>query len=156
MKMKITNTSKANQGVWASDGTLVTIEPGQTREVAVAEDYVERVKRLPFLKVDGGPLDHDANGGAGGSVDELDQMKAPDLRALAVTEGVDLKGITKKADVIAAIRAKRAAPTATEASSDEDPRTDDELRAAVVEQLGEEGSADLDRPAMLALLAPQA
>lgn len=67
--MKITNTSKANQGVWAADGTLVQIEPGQTREVEVAEDYAERVKELPFLKVDGGPLDHDKDGEKGGAAE---------------------------------------------------------------------------------------
>lgn len=150
MKATITNTSTANQGVWTTDG-LRTIEPGQSRELTIAEDYVERVRSLPFLTIENDPLDHDGDGKPGGSVDKLDQMKAPELRALAAAEGVDLTDITKKADVIAAIRAKRAAPSIEAAV--EDPRTDDELRAAVVASLGEDGAADLDRAAMLALLA---
>lgn len=67
--MKIKNLSKANQGVWAADGTLVQIEPGQTRDVDVAEDYRARVKALPFLKISGGALDHDDDGEKGGMAD---------------------------------------------------------------------------------------
>lgn len=88
MKMKITNTSKANQGVWAADGALVQIEPGQTREVDVADDYFDRVKALAFLKVDGGPLDHDKDGEKGGAVapvefdpEMVDAMTDEELRA---------------------------------------------------------------------------
>jgi hypothetical protein len=50
MKAKITNNSKANQGVWTVDG-LEFIEPGQTRTLTIATDYVDRVRKLPFLKV---------------------------------------------------------------------------------------------------------
>lgn len=55
------------------------------------------------------PLDHDHNGSSGGSIDELDQMKVADLKALAEAEGADLQDATKKADIIAAIRLDREA-----------------------------------------------
>lgn len=53
------------------------------------------------------PLDHDGDGEAGGSVDELDQMTVAELKAVAEKEEVDLTDVTKKADIIAAIRAGR-------------------------------------------------
>lgn len=65
MKMDITNTSRAPQGVHSVDG-LVFIEPNATRTVDVADDYVDRVKALPFLTTDN-PLDHDGNGKSGGA-----------------------------------------------------------------------------------------
>ena len=63
--MKITNTSRALQGVHSTSG-LVFIEPGATQEVDVAKDYVARVKALPFFTVDGS-LDHDGDGSKGGA-----------------------------------------------------------------------------------------
>lgn len=151
--MKITNTSRANQGVHTTEG-LVFIEPGQTLDLDVRPDYRDRVSKLPFLTVEGAALDHDGDGKAGGSVDELDQMKVADLRLLAETETIDLGEATKKADIIAAIRAARAAKAA-ETDGDEEVRTDDQLRAAVIEQYGEDGSADLTRAEMIDLLAAQ-
>lgn len=49
-------------------------------------------------------LDHD---GDGEPVDELDQMKVDELKVVAEKEEVDLTDVTKKADIIAAIRAGR-------------------------------------------------
>lgn len=83
--MKITNNSRALQGVHSVTG-LVFIEPGQTRDIDVANEYVARVKSLPFFGIEGverdlskapnlpppangtDPLDHDANGQKGGAV----------------------------------------------------------------------------------------
>lgn len=48
MKAKITNTSKALQGVHTVDG-LRFIEPGKSETLDVADDYVARVNKLPFL-----------------------------------------------------------------------------------------------------------
>jgi len=112
MKATITNTSKANQGVYTDDG-LKFIEPGQTVELTIAKDYVERVKSLPFLTIEGNKSD-------------------PEQKA--------------------AKKAGKAAKTAEPEQKAGEP-TDDELRAAVVEKYGEDGAADLDRDAMLALLA---
>lgn len=49
---------------------------------------------------DGGFIDHG---------DDLDDEKVADLKSIAELEGVDLGEATKKADIIAAIRAHRAA-----------------------------------------------
>jgi hypothetical protein len=49
MKAAIKNTSRALQGVHTTEG-LAFIEPGSTRTLDVADDYVERVKKLPFLE----------------------------------------------------------------------------------------------------------
>ena len=57
-------------------------------------------------------LDHDHDGNPGGSVDELDQMKVADLKALAKAENVDLQDATRKDDIIAAIRLDREAKAA--------------------------------------------
>ncbi|MBO9710567.1 MAG: hypothetical protein J7521_20390 [Caulobacter sp.] len=51
MRVTITNNSKAPQGVYADDG-LRFIEPGAQRTITVAEDYVDRVKSLPFFAVE--------------------------------------------------------------------------------------------------------
>jgi hypothetical protein len=48
VKLTITNTSPALQGVHSTEG-LVFIETGETRQIDVAEDYVERVKSLPHF-----------------------------------------------------------------------------------------------------------
>lgn len=109
MKATITNTSKANQGVYTTDG-LTFIEPGKSAELEIAPDYVDRVWSLPFLTIKG---------------DESEQK------------------VGKKAGKAA---------RAPEPEQKAEP-TDEELRAAVVEKFGEEGAAELDRDAMLALLA---
>jgi hypothetical protein len=49
MKAAIKNTSRALQGVHTTEG-LAFIEPGSTRTLDVADDYVERVNGLPFLE----------------------------------------------------------------------------------------------------------
>ena len=48
MKATITNTSRALQGVHSVDG-LVFIDAGKSMPIDVADDYVERVKALPFF-----------------------------------------------------------------------------------------------------------
>jgi len=93
MKASITNTSRAPQGVHAVTG-LVFIEPGQSRDVDVADDYVERVKALPFLDAQWGdaasdPLDHDAGGKKGGSAPNDSPTERDDLKAQAKELGID-------------------------------------------------------------------
>lgn len=53
------------------------------------------------------PLDHDGDNRAGGSIDELDQMKVEDLKVLAEKEQIDLGDAKKRDEIIAAIRAAR-------------------------------------------------
>lgn len=69
MHANITNTSRAAQGVWTTDG-LRFLQPGETRPLTIAADYVDRVERLPFLVVkQADPLDHDGDGRPGGVKD---------------------------------------------------------------------------------------
>lgn len=50
MKMTITNTSARNEGVHGV-AKMEYLGPGETRDIDVAENYVDRVKALPFFKV---------------------------------------------------------------------------------------------------------
>jgi len=50
MKAKVTNNSKAIQGIWADDG-IVHIEPGHSRTVTIKEGHEEATCRLAFLHV---------------------------------------------------------------------------------------------------------
>ena len=50
MKATIKNTSRAPQGVHTVEG-LKFIEPGATVPVDVADDYVPRLKKLPFFEI---------------------------------------------------------------------------------------------------------
>lgn len=107
MKAKITNESRALQGVHTADG-LKFIEPGETRTLDVLDSYVERVKALPFLKADFvDPLDHDEDGKKGGSLPHSGEgysaKTVAALRELASERNVDLGDATKKADIIAAL-----------------------------------------------------
>lgn len=50
MKAKVTNNSKAIQGVWTEDG-IVHIEPGHSRTLTIKEGHEEATCRLAFLHV---------------------------------------------------------------------------------------------------------
>lgn len=52
--MKVTNNSKAPQGVRTAVG-VVFLLPGQTRDVELTEDGHKQASRLDFLKVSGTP-----------------------------------------------------------------------------------------------------
>jgi hypothetical protein len=84
MKMTITNTSRAPQGVHSVSG-LVFIDPGKTREVDVAESYVDRVKALKFFTL--GTLDHDGDGKKGGAAPNV----PPSERDILKAKAADLK-----------------------------------------------------------------
>lgn len=96
MRAKITNTSRANQGIYTDEG-LVHLEAGETRALTIAPDYVDRVKALPFLTVEG---DGDK---------ALADHTVAELNAIATAEEIDLGDATKKADIIAAIELAREA-----------------------------------------------
>lgn len=107
----VTNNSKAEQGIWTDDG-LAFVGPGETKKIAIREDYLDRAKSLPFLTVkDGGPLDHDDDGEPGGSVAHeppaLTGKNKAELLEIAEAEGVEIEDGAKNADIIAAIELKR-------------------------------------------------
>jgi hypothetical protein len=79
MKAAIKNTSRAPQGVHTTDG-LRFIEPGATRTLDVADDYVDRVKSLPFL---------DAKWGDDEEETEPETLDRDDLKKQASELGLD-------------------------------------------------------------------
>lgn len=109
--MKITNTSRALQGIW-TDAGLAFLEAGETRDIDVAESYVERVHALPFLTVtEADPLDHDGNGEKGGSLPNapvgLSGKNKAELIAIATAEGAEIEDTMTVADLKSAIELHR-------------------------------------------------
>lgn len=107
MKAEITNTSKAEQGVYTTDG-LNFIAPSQTRTLTIADDYVERAKSLPFLTIKASdPLDHDGDEKKGGAHPPVgqgyDAMTVPQLKELAAAREIDLGDAKKRDDIVATL-----------------------------------------------------
>lgn len=75
--------------------------PIPVRDDNEAKRLVEDLKLAEYADED-----EDSEGGEG---ETLEDMSVPDLKKLAADEGVDLGTATKKADIIAAINAHRAA-----------------------------------------------
>jgi hypothetical protein len=96
--MKVTNNSKAIQGVWAKGG-LVMIDPGQTRDVDIAADYLARARALPFLKVESAdPLDHDGDGEKGGVADATPLTDAEKVELLDAMTDDELREFIAERD----------------------------------------------------------
>ncbi len=57
--MKVTNTSKAVQGIHTLHG-VAYINPGDTRELVLTESDAKRAERLPFIDLDGDPVEDPA------------------------------------------------------------------------------------------------
>jgi hypothetical protein len=90
----VKNISNGPRGVWLS-GKLIMVEPGGTTE---ADDFA--------------PEWFEETDDEGPEGDPLSALTLPALKALAAEEGTDLGAATKKADIIAAIEAARAAKAA--------------------------------------------
>lgn len=106
MKAKITNTSRALQGVWTDEG-LEFIEPGATRTLTIAADHVDRTKRSKLLKVDGA-----SNAASGDNDPDALPRNVPKLRGIAKAEEIDLGDAAKADDIIAKIEEGRKAKAA--------------------------------------------
>lgn len=68
-KQIVTNSGKAPRGIFTRDG-MVTVNPGQTREVFVTKQIADeeaKVDGIAFGKA-ADPLDHDGDGVRGGSL----------------------------------------------------------------------------------------
>lgn len=106
MRAKITNTSRANQGVYTDEG-LVHLEAGETRTLTIAPDYVGRVKALPFLTVDAEAPAKDPKAPKQAVEPGALPSNVMQLKALAKEESIDLGAATKGADIKAVILAAR-------------------------------------------------
>lgn len=103
------NISTGIRGFNAVAG-LVEIAPGQTaKDIDVTDAEVASSARTGWFEIDGSTDAPDA--------DDL-ETTVPKLRAIADAEEVDLSGLTAKADIQAAIRAKRAAAGAASRAAD--------------------------------------
>jgi len=147
----IKNTQRGIRGVNTVDGPL-DIEPGATVDDVELSDGEYRVAKrtgwFEFGDESGGGGSGDPDGGK--SADDLDTTIAK-LREIAAAEGVDLSGLTAKADIQAAIRAAREAKAS---GADElDGLDDDTLRTTVAALTGKsvDELAETDRAGLLAL-----
>lgn len=149
--VEITNTDKGPRGVNTAGG-LVMLDAGETRSLDVPAAELDD---LPGYLSAGDRAEEPTEPQGDG----LDAMSAKELDKVVADEGVTLpekgtgaNGRVVKADVVAAIRAKRAAPAGTEPQGDTlDEMSDDDLRATVQALTGTEAPADADRAALLAL-----
>lgn len=97
----IKNISSGIRGFNAESG-LVEIAPGQTAEgVEISDAELKSSARTGWFEIDGSTDAPDT-----GPADDLDTT-VPKLRDIAKAEGVDLSGLTGKADIQGAIRAAR-------------------------------------------------
>lgn len=150
----VKNISTGIRGFHSTEG-LVEIAPGQVAEgVEISGAELKSAKRTGWFEIDG-DADEGGEGGEQQQADDLDTT-VPKLREIAKGEGVDLSGMTSKADIQGAIRVARASKPAggTGSGGDElDAMDDATLRSTVQAITGksEADVADLDRAALLAL-----
>lgn len=109
---------------------------GKVREEGEEFDFTGPGARPDWMELVafGGKGDHDGDGMTGGSVPKtggkpLTDMTVTDLREVAGARGIDLAGLTKKADILAAIEGGAAktdtvdAPTADPFADAPEPQT---------------------------------
>lgn len=88
--MKITNISKAMQGIWTIDG-LKFLDPGQSEGLDIDPAHEESTKRLAGLLSFADPLDHDENGQKGGAKSDANEPATADdiTAAIALLDAKD-------------------------------------------------------------------
>lgn len=106
MRAKVTNTSKADQGVYGVSG-LLYIAAGTARKLTIADNYVDRARSLPFLIVR--ELGDDATFDEG-------ELASPDARA----ENDPLASTSSSALAAAMARAEEAEARAADLSAEND------------------------------------
>lgn len=118
MKATITNNSRAMQGVHSVAG-LVFIEPGASKPVDVADDYVDRVKALPFFTSKWGDTVEQSDGGG-----KTDTPSGRDLlKARAIELKLEFAGNISTAKLKELVDAKEAEPKSFDDMSDTDLKT---------------------------------
>lgn len=110
----------------AAARVFVTID-----ELGLPDDLFKAERRRVPAPAVADPLDHDQDGKKGGSVSKaaragkgVDGMTLPQLKAYAEENGIDLGGATKKADVLAAVKAASAADEGSEPEADDTSEDD--------------------------------
>lgn len=154
--MRIKNIASGIRGFHDAKHGLVNLEPGQEvddAELTAAER--ESAESTGYFEIDG-----EATAGPASDPDDptaaLDKNSVGELTDMATAEGVDVDAIegtgangrVLKADLVAAIVAKRAAPA--KPADELDGMDDATLRATVQAITGTEPAADATREQMLA------
>jgi hypothetical protein len=112
-------------------------------ELGIPEEFFKPTSRATTQPLFGGKGDHDGDGKAGGAADpvdvpagSVDDMTVAQLKAYAASAEIDLGEATKKADILAAIKAAEAKAEEPVEDADETEETDP------VEDLGDAKTDD--------------
>lgn len=109
--IQVTNISNGPRAIGLQGGGYAELQPGETRELDLAEGEVGAAPE--WFSYDGGPLDHDGDGGKGGSLPldppALSGKTKAELIEIAQAEGVEANDEMTVAAIKDAIEAKRAA-----------------------------------------------
>ena len=151
--MKVTNTAKGMRGLHTLSG-LVMLDPNETRDdLQISAAELASAKSTGYFEFDGKAATTDD----GDADSNLDDNSVAELEKIATDEGVDVSAITGtgangrvlKADIVAAIEAKRAG--GARAGDELDGMSDDDLRATVQAVTGAEPAGDATREQLLGL-----
>lgn len=151
----VRNTQKAVRGFYDGDTKYHELAPGASVEgVPMTKAAYDNVKSTGYFEFDGEAPTDEAEGG-NADADGLPETKA-ELEALATAEGIDLStiagtganGNVLKADIVAAIEAKRAGG---QPSDDLDEMSDADLLDTVKVLTGQDAPAGATREQLLAL-----
>ena len=119
---KVTVAVQPGEGQKSVSVQVLKVEEGKPAEVITEAGLqvntsdsfmVEEGQVLVVRDLQDAAADKHADGDGDGKVDELEAMTVAQLKALAETEAVDLGEASKKAEIVAAIKAAREAKAAT-------------------------------------------
>lgn len=146
---EVTNTAKGIRGLHTVEG-YQEFQPGQTLTVELSEAEYTSAKRTGYFAFGKAAAERAAEG----ADDDLD-VTVPNLKKLAVAEGIDLGDANTKAEIQGAIRKARAEKAAAGDAGgqpdDLDNMSDADLRTTVQAITGTEPAADATREQLLKL-----
>jgi len=157
-KHTVRNTAPGPRGLHAAQG-YIELAPGQTLSDVEMDDHeYESAKGTGNFHFDTAAK-RDAKADQAATSGEGLPSNPMQLKQLAKSEGIDVGGATKAADLQAAIlagrKAKAESGTGGEQSDDLDNMSDDDLRATVQAITGNAPAADADRDTLLKLARGQ-